>query len=531
MACERARLDPGSMEFPAPLRPTSLVALIATGLLIAGCGGGSASSNPPEATPPPVAQPPQSPATGILTVTVRDLDGKSVSGANVIVFDRLPAIHSVGALTDSGGTAMIGSLPATVKVRVSHGAGYVSDETVGVSQQGGTSIAVTLLPHRPRPTVALLPVEILGGSVNAARNELTLRITVIASPSASFTPAGWGDFSPQSTPVFGLELGDNADGWAPQCYFWLDLRLRVPDCGPPWGTSVYTVSVDHFGHDAAGIAPVPPSSATRSTMLVMDQSRRVSALDPRALRSFSSRRFIERLARTGNSLSIAGFAGSGGDPATPLSLPAQPLWIPRGTGAALTTDEAVLKSDVGVLEDLVGGSAPVVDALQAAVEFSVASAPPGERFVVVMLGGGDDSAISATQREAALASLRQQRDQTGVRIILIDGSRAVSKTDHRNIADLATVTRATTISLGLTRDDRDFQTQTWASGAFAALDLAADLVVGARLPSLTADFRIRAVSPGAFPPGSILRGVVIVESEICPVHCWVLPLEFAAEIP
>ena len=80
-------------------------------------------------------------------------------------------------------------------------------------------------------------------------------------------------------------------------------------------------------------------------------------------------------------------------------------------------------------------------------------------------------------------------------------------------------------------DERQHFAQTWASGSYAALDLAADLTEGLRLPTLSAVFRVRADATGAFPSGAILRGVVYVQTEFCPVDCWEIPLAFAVEIP
>jgi len=48
---------------------------------------------------------------------------------------------------------------------------------------------------------------------------------------------------------------------------------------------------------------------------------------------------------------------------------------------------------------------------------------------------------------------------------------------------------------------------------------------------VSAVFRVKANQPGAFPVGATLHGAVYVESDICPMGCWELPLEFAVEIP
>ncbi len=518
------RLETGSSLY----RTASLAALIATAIVAAGCGGGEESNSIQPVSP--AAQPV---GTGVLTITVKDPEGRPVRDARVSVFDRARPALAGSARTDSNGSATVGSLPEAVRFSVVHEFGSYTQEKVDVLQRGATSVGVTLSPRHPRPTLALLPVVLQGGSVNASRNEVTLQITVIASPSAPFVLSEFGDFSAIATPSLGLELGEGADGSRRECFVWLDQRRAVPSCGAPWGESPYTVSVEQFRYDAIGPAPPPASAASpRSTMLLIDQSRRVSTLDPGTFRSFAARRFIERIASLGGEiLAIAGFAGTGGDPATPLSLPAQPLWTPSGAGTLFTTDVVALKSNVGILEPLVGGSAPLFDALEAAVGLTAASAPAGDRAVVALLGGGDDRELTASERGHALGALRRQRDDTGVRTILIDAAPTAALAEHRAIADLAAALRSTTISLGVSSDDLQFFTQTWASGSHAALDLAADLTAGVGLPTLSAVFRVRSDAAGAFPSGATLRGVLHLETEICPMGCWEVPLAFAVEIP
>ena len=511
-------------------RAAGIAALGLMGVVLASCGGGGAESIAPQ----PASLPPVLAGTGTLTIFVTDSDGRPVRDARVSVYNRRQTALIGSVQTGSNGSATARSLPATVEFTVVHGFGYHVEKNVDVAQQGDTAVGVTLLPGRPRPTVALLPVEIPRGSVYPDRNELTLQVTVIASPNAPFARSGYGDYSAASTPSLGLELGENANDSRRECFVWLDQRRTVPSCGTTWGTSPYTVSVEQFRYDVVGPAPLPTSAASaQSTMLVIDQSRRVSTLDPGAFRSYAARRFIERIVSPGEqkTLSVAGFAGSGGDPATPLSLPSQPLWIPSGIGTVFTADAVVLKSNVGIIEPLVGGAAPLFDALEAAVALTAMSAPSGDRAVVALLGGTDDRELTASERDRALASLRRQRDDTGVRAILIDAAPTMPLAEHRAIAELAAALRAPTISLGVSMDELQYSAQRWASGSYAALDLAADLTEASPLPTLSAVFRVRANTAGAFQSGAKLRGVIYVESEICPMGCWEMPLPFVVEIP
>lgn len=512
----------------------ALLALLMAVAAVSGCGGGGSDSKPisPPAAPA-VAQTPPVTGTGTLTVSVTDVEGKPLVGASVGVFNRNQTAVIGSWRTGSNGTVSIGSVPAVVLVYVSHEFGVPSrNDDVAVAQQGSTLLSVTMQADRPRPTVALLPVSIKPGSVSDDRSELTLEVTLVSSAAAPFAPAGYGDYSPESTPALGLALGQWDKDAQRQCFVWLDRKRTEPSCGAPWGgESPYAVSVERFTYDKNGTVPqVGAQGPARSALLLMDQSRRVAELDPGARRSFALRHFIERAIDRAQpeSLSLAGFAGTNNS--TSSALPSQPLWLPLGAGSPFSTDGAVLKSAVAMLEPYVGGTAPVFESLQAAINVSAERAPSGNRAIVAMLAGGDDRDLSEAARRSVLAGLRQQRDATGIQSVLIVGAPAWS-VDRLAVADLAAALRAPAISLGVSRITQDFATRSWEAGSFAAFDLAADLIGGLPLPTLSATFRVKAASPTTFAAGTTLYGVVYVESEICPMGCWEIPLEFAVQIP
>jgi hypothetical protein len=539
MAPRGLRADPGlvptkaevCMEFgrkkcAATLRAAAAVLI---GALLSGCGGNSGSGvqtpqNPATVTPPPSG-------TGTLTVAVADPEGRPLADALVTVSNTAQT-RSVGDnRTGSNGLATIDRVPATVMVSVNHEFGeYYQNKDVSVAQQGVTFLAVKLQAQRPRPTVALLPVSISPGSVSADRSELTLEVTVVASAARPFAPAGYGDYSTRSTPSMALALDEWEAYGGRQCYVWLDGTHTVPLCGAPWGNR-YTVSVEKFAYDPVGSVPILATQGpAASTMLVMDQSNRVAALDPGAKRSFAARQLIAR-AVTGSAqtLAVAGLAGGGNLAA---ALPEQPLWLPTGSGTVYSTDRAALEGAISTLEPLVGGSAPVFDALQTALTLTATHAPPGNPAVIAVLGGGDDGARSDSARHEALAALRRQRDDAGAQFIVIAGARDTDSAERLALADLAAALRAPAVSLGVSRRPLSgYYTQTWASGMYAAMDLAADLLDESPLPSLSASFRVKANQPDAFPAGATLHGAIFIETDICPMGCWEIPLEFAVEIP
>ena len=173
-------------------------------------------------------------------------------GAESLRFFNSNQTATVGSgRTGSNGTVSIGSVPAVVRVYVSHEFGVPSrNDDVAVATQGRTLLSVIMPAGRPRPTVALLPVSIKPGSVSDDRSELTLEVTLVASSAAPFTPAGYGDYSSQSTPALGLALGQWDKDEQRQCFVWLDRIRTEPSCGTPWGSeSPYTVSVERFTYD------------------------------------------------------------------------------------------------------------------------------------------------------------------------------------------------------------------------------------------------------------------------------------------
>lgn len=515
-------------------RAASLAAWVLMIFVMTGCGGGSSSGPQPQAglssaNPVPIST---TPATGTLTVTVTDTEGRPLADAGVAIFTPSQSKIIGNTRTNSLGVATIESVPLQALVTVSHAFGeYYSNANVTVAQQGVTQMSVTMQPARPHPTVALLPVSILPGSISADRTELTLELTLVAASAAPFQPAGYGDYSPESTPSLGLTLGQQEDTGDRLCMVWLDRKRTAPACDAfSDSDGTYVVSVTRFTYDKIGSAPtLEVQGAARSALLIMDQSRRVAELDPTVRRSFALRRFIDR-ALSGpqpQSLSLAGFAGSSSS--TTSMLPSQPHWLPLGAGNSFSTDGSVLKAAVGTLEPYVGGSAPVFESLQAAINLVTAKAPAGNRAIVAMLGGGDDRDMTEAARRSALGALRQQRDTAGIQLMLIAGAPGSRKAERFAVADLAAALRAPSISLGIHPDSKS--EQPWTAGAFAAWDLAADLIQGVPLPTLSASFRIKAKPPAMFTAGTTLYGVIYVEADMCPMGCAEFPVEFAVEIP
>jgi hypothetical protein len=202
------------------------------------------------------------------------------------------------------------------------------------------------------------------------------------------------------------------------------------------------------------------------------------------------------------------------------------LWSPLGTGDA-SVDPVVLSSAIQDLEPLLGGGAPVYRALDAAFALLAARAP-GSKALVAVLGGSDDTIAAGSARDATLTALRRARDAAGVLPILVDAS--ADGKDSAAIAELAAALRAPVIALPF-RPGPEREPQPWSGGIYSALQLAAELVDGAPLRSLTATFRVKTYAPSGFVSGTTLRGTIITENDLCPMGCGEVAQEFVVSIP
>jgi hypothetical protein len=449
-------------------------------------------------------------------VAVTDPDGEPLANATVTVYDGQQTASVGTADSDQNGMVTIGAVPSAALVTVSHPLGYSRIEVADVRQTGSTALIAIVQPAFP-VTAALLPVTVPAASISVDRTELDLQVSIVASAAGHFVPSSYGIYHGTQEPTPYLRLGD--------CTIWLDSSRVAPNCG--YETDGHVTALQ-FAYDPIGTPTLPAAQGPYSVLLLLDQSLRAADYDPYVLRTFAAKHFIRR-ARAGvqpDLIAVAGFAGRGGDTSRPPLLQHLPLWAAPHAGTVFSADRSAQEAAVDSLVPLVGGTAPVFDALSAALTLTAAQAPAtGRRAIVALLGGGDDSGRSESQRQAALASLRQQQADTGIQVVLIAGRLDEDSVERKNLAELAAALRAPMIYAGYPRDWRWY-----GDGLYSALDLAADLLAGAALPSVAAAFRMKSDQPGGFQSGPTLHGTLWIESDVCPMGCWELPLEFAVDI-
>jgi hypothetical protein len=517
-------------------RAVQLTLLFLAAVALVGCGGGGEDHAIAGFPDPPAPLP--TTGTGKLTVKATTTDGEILPGATVVL--AIGPDTRIEKATAADGSVVFDTLPERVTVFVSHALGG-STYTVAIAQTGMTVLDAAVKPRMPRPTVALLPVEIVAGSVSADRRELAFEVRLVSSAAAPFI-----EFETNGdpvTPYLALNF-DDSDGYSDRACIVATSRLYpIPACAS-LGTSPYAVTVDAYHYAPEGV-PSTPSAAgeSSSTLLLLDEGQRIAAGDPSNYRSFAARRLVRRLlddSPSASALSIAGFAGRG-NAITEPQLPSLPLWLPRGSGADFTRDVSILSSDIAILESMAGGNSPVFEALQSAS--SLMASRPGTRTVVALLGGGDDGEWTEEEQDSRLAALQHLQEDTAVRSILVSApsksswrdatGRQVTDSDtfpkRKAVAELAAALHAPIVATDSIF--YDVPSPIRADATYAAFDLVADLIEGAPLPSLSATFRVRAPSPGAFPSGSMLRGVLYVQDQSCPFECAEVAIAFAARIP
>lgn len=500
-------------------RATSVVTLMALGFGLASCGGDGEIAVSPGGGASGARPAPKATSTGRLTVAVTAPDGLPLANASVTVFYDSQPMTVQTASSNQNGMAYIEGVPEAVIVTVDHPLGYYRKVLSGVQQIGGVSTPVMAVIQPAAPvTVALLPVMVPAAGVSADRTEIELHVSLVASAKAPFIAASYGSYAGSlPTPLLRLE----------DCYVWLDSSITTPTCTQDTGQSGQVTALE-YSYDPVDTSPLFAESELYSALLLLDQSRRVAEYDPSGMRSLAAKHFI-RSGRVGgwdsDGIAVAGFAAQDGDASRPPLLPQLPLWMPLSTPYLFSGDRFALEAAVDSLEPLVGGAAPVFEALGAALAVTAGSLAE-RRVIVALLGGGDDRGLSELQRQAAIASLRQQHRDSGVQVVLIAGQLDEDSGERRNLAELAAALRAPIIYAGYPTE-----WQARKDGLYLAMDLAADLLAGSAMPSVKAVFRMRSGQPGGFQRGSLLQGTIHVESNLCPMECAELPLQFAVEIP
>ena len=493
----------------------TMVTAVTVGLLtLAGCGGeeglpaGAVTSVPAPSAPGPA---PTEPPLGQVTIKVTDAWGSPLPNATFNFGCNRNSACS-GWPTDANGISVLSNVRGD-SILARHPLGW---KTVPVTITAGamTTVQVAITPFL-EPAATILAAS-LSAPLDTEGRERELRLKIAVS-------GGWD--------------GNQADGYdgalswlmlaqvAPCIAVLRDLSSTCPGEGKAW----VPLNPSYFDHARAPgyriqgpdtvdfPSPLLPSdTAPYSALLLLDQGRRAVAADAGKVRYYAARNFL-LASRPFDQVSLAGYAGDGGDSSSPRLLPTSPLWVPPSARIGFSNDHGSWVASLPDLLPRTGGSSPLYEAIDAGMDLIAGQVPAGSRrALVVLTGGDDDGALTDSQRAIRWSELLQKRQATGVEIILVAGHyREMEPEERARLADLAAAGLGTLV----TTSSAD---QSLLGGYFddyySGLDLAADLL-GGRAPSLELKFRLRMASTAASPPGSVLRGELIL-GDNCEPGWW-----------
>ncbi len=193
----------------------------------------------------------------------------------------------------------------------------------------------------------------------------------------------------------------------------------------------------------------PGSAQPYSAALLLDQSSTVSTSDPNDARLGAAAAFMDNLS-SGDEVALLAFAADG-------RLPFSPVTNYRDTdGNDFTTNPDQFASYLRSLASLEGGTRPLLDALEVAVELARKSARNAQRAVVVFTDGSDDGSTATQQQVIDFATAN------GVEI------HPVALSNEADIAALFELAAATGGTLSQTYDPRQLVSYYDALGRFLA---------------------------------------------------------------
>lgn len=473
---------------------------------------GGITPAPPMAPSPTPTAPTSTPTpTGQVVINVQDPTGKPLSGVSFSYPCPGPGPVPCDFAQQTGagpGVLAFGKVPVgTRDFNLGHPLGW-ANARVSVLEGLKSEATVWILPES-EATVSLLSVEIPATSIASDRSELDLRVNLAIS-------ASWLDegITPPNSWLGGVEVLD-CFGLAGTAY---SSCGQIPTSDVAFQSVQLPYSFGWLSPMQGRTLPLPVTGVSRpplSAMLLLDQGRRVSRLDPYSLRHVAARNFATRM-RPGDQLTIAGFAGPYGDPASPAVLPQTPLWV------------SPLSSPHEAIDDLVprtGGGSPLLDALDAATEYLAAMSPAGQRRALVVLTAGTDDAIAAAaDRRLRWQALRQRQSALGIETILIVRKHPPAS----DVGELVEWGPGQVIVLRVPEDPTEWN---FLDDLYSAVGLAADLLMGG-VRTYDLVFRIKAVPGTGFPAGSLLRGQAVIHDECSPWWAWCdLHVPFFARVP
>ena len=491
------------VELAAGCRWAAGIGALVVAASLAGCGGGVSEKEPAGGGA-------QSGGSGTLKVKVTDVAGDPVAGAIVSWYGNTKTIT---VRTGADGTVQVDDVPSgRAEVCASH---LVRGSSCGPSgyvtlQAGQVLEVVRQLELNDAFAVAVLGATVPPGGVGADGRSLDVTVRVAMTQGSEGESRLSNMWVPQCEARIGAELGE----LGPRCI-----------SGPEGDNSYAFDGVT----EASVITVLNDGPKSTAVGLLIDQSEAGLSSDwnPNEPRLFAAKVLTDSLLPDA-SLALAAFANAALLPSQPVTF--FPVDEPGFIGSR--------QSAFGVLQDLsglVGGEAPLYEAIVTAIDFLVDRAPPGsEPALLVLADGRDDSSCSGFDPSPSKCAARRldvvkRVTETGVRLFLV-----ASDTDEECIGyfereycqalvnakePLSELSRAggiplsvgpvqdLTSPLGLARQ--------WLSGTNRVQDVS---------------FRLISDVPGAFAPGAVVTGALRV-SDVTILVDGGYELPFRVQVP
>lgn len=497
------------------------VALIAVAIGLSACGGGdgsgSAGGQLPSGGNLPSGQT-GSTGSGSIRVSVTDALGEKVAGASVWV-----SATDTSSLTGPDGTVRFDNVPAgSSRVCAIHPVrGHTCSAPDPVVVENGKLLELSRrLEQLPwvdavAATVLSATVEPGGVSPDGRSLDVTLRAVVIGPEYMGSWFVDGEEWGYNRVQVYDCtaRTGDELAQLGPRC-------IRGPDGRD---ASYSFKQVINLGAVRAVQGPAMPWAVG----LLIDQSD--AGLSPSWLpndpRLFAAKLLSNKLL-PGTPFLLAAFASD--EPSgSASSLPQRPVtFFPVESPGFMTNGSEVI-AVLNDLSGLVGGGAPLYEAISSGIEFMAANAPVGrQRALVVLADGADTTCGTLAQCSALRREIIDRAKDAAVELFIVGGA-GTDCTPDWCAADPAA---AEPLQL-LAREGGFPIVIAEQPGLIAPMELARQWLSGVMMVQ-DVSLRLTSETAGAFAPGATLMGKLTgANASQCPMGCQVHELIFSVEIP
>jgi hypothetical protein len=477
---------------------------------LAGCGGGG-GKGASSGEPPPTGNPPPPGDTGSIRVKVTDALGEAVAAADV----WLPWTD-IRLMTGPDGIVQLNNVP-TGNPRVcanSAWRGGTCSVPGRVTVEKDTVVDLSLELEWESTAAAVLSATVDPGGVSADGKSLDVALRVVVS--GPYFNGSWfldlpeGDYNRLQVPNCDARTGDQLAQLGPRC-------IRGTDGSD---ASYSSGQITDLGMVKTVDYPVVPWAAG----LLVDQSDagHFPVWLPNGPELFAAKVFSDRLLPA-TPLLLGGFA-SDGPSGLASPLPQRPVTFFPVESPVFLASRAEAFGVLGDLPDLVGGEAPLYQAIAEAVDYMAARSPPErQRALVVLADGVDTTCGTPAQCAAQRRDIIDRARDAAVELFIVAQAGAC-------LPDFGTCANypVDTDSALLLAREGGFPI---AVGNATGLELARQWLSG----SMTVqDIRLRLTSDteGAFAPGAAVMGALMgANASECPMGCQVRLLSFTVEVP